>query len=310
MLVHLDTDFGGDPDDACALAFLLASPLAELIGVTTNLDYGGYRAACVRHYLDLAGRSDIPVEPGAAVTFTDLNRYDSTAQDPRYWPEPITPAPAAPGVALDLLMRSLAQGATIVAIGAATNLALLEVIRPGTLKDAEVVFMGGWIRSPAEGLPNWGPEGDWNVQCDTRAASILAGRAALTLVTLSGTLNAWLRESHLSRLRASGPIGELLARQSQLYARDKEMATLASTNPGLPPDLLNFHYDPVTAAVALRWSGARMEEMRLQPVLRDGVLRFEESDYGRPMRVVVDVDGSAFSEYWLSTLETLRRPAT
>ena len=57
MKIHLDTDLGGDPDDACALSMLLAWPEIELVGVTTNLDVGGERAGCVRRILELAGRS-------------------------------------------------------------------------------------------------------------------------------------------------------------------------------------------------------------------------------------------------------------
>ena len=49
MRVHLDTDFGGDPDDACALAMLLGWPDIDVVGITTNLDDGGTRAGCVEH---------------------------------------------------------------------------------------------------------------------------------------------------------------------------------------------------------------------------------------------------------------------
>jgi inosine-uridine nucleoside N-ribohydrolase len=35
MLVHLDTDLGGDTDDACALALLLGQAGVELAGITT-----------------------------------------------------------------------------------------------------------------------------------------------------------------------------------------------------------------------------------------------------------------------------------
>jgi inosine-uridine nucleoside N-ribohydrolase len=303
LKIHLDTDFGGDPDDACALAFLLASPAVELVGITTNLDHGGFRAACVRYYLTLAGRSDIPVETGAGVTLTDFKRYDSTAADPRYWPQPVIPAPAAPCAGVDLLMNSIEEGATVVAIGAATNLAVLEILRPGSLSGAPVVFMGGWIQSPGTELPNLGPEGDWNVQCDTRAASILARCADVTLVPLSVTLKTWLRASHMPRLRESGSVGELLARQSEVYARDKQKSKLASANAGLPDDLINFHHDPLTAAVALAWPGAQVSEMRLTQVLDgDGTLRFEPSASGHRMRVVIDVNGDEFSEHWLITV--------
>ena len=33
MRIHLDTDLGGDPDDACALAMLLGWPGVELVGI-------------------------------------------------------------------------------------------------------------------------------------------------------------------------------------------------------------------------------------------------------------------------------------
>jgi hypothetical protein len=41
--IHLDTDLGGDTDDACALAMLLGWPGVELVGITTTADPGGMR---------------------------------------------------------------------------------------------------------------------------------------------------------------------------------------------------------------------------------------------------------------------------
>lgn len=305
MKLHLDTDFGGDPDDACALALLLAWPEAQIAGITTNLDPGGYRAGCVAHYLKLAGRSDIPIAAGAAATLTSRDRFLSTAQDPRYWPQPIAPVPAMPGAALDLLQQSIEAGAAIVAIGAATNLAMLEVARPGSLARAPVTFMGGWVRPAADGLPAWGPEMDWNVQCDPHAALILAEAGDLTLVTLPATLTAHLRASHLPQLRACGPIGELLALQSERHAEDNRMGELGRAHAALPDDLLNFHYDPVTCAVALRWPGATIKHMRIRPTVTNGRLQFQPDEAGRPMRVVTAVQGADFAEMWLTRLETL-----
>lgn len=306
MRIHLDTDFGGDPDDACALAFLLGSPQAEIVGITTNLDVGGRRAGCVLQYLKLAGRLDIPVAAGAGATLSRLDGYPSTAQDPRYWPELPPPAPSEPGEAINLLSKSLDRGATIVAIGALTNLALLEVARPGSLKRTAVVFMGGWLKPAESGLPPWGPEMDWNVQCDVQAATIVAAAANLTLVTLPATLTAHLRASQLPRLQACGPIGQLLALQSTFHAQDHGIADLAREHSGLPGDLLNFHYDPAACAIALGWPGATLACMPLQPVLRGGTLRFFPSEAGRPTQVVTSLDGDAFAEFWLETIERLK----
>ena len=307
MQIHLDTDIGSDPDDACALAMVLGWPGVEVVGITTTLDPGGRRAGFVAHCLKLAGRDDIPVSAGAETSLTTLRSPGSIPDDERYWQSPVPPQPSAPGAALNLIGASVDAGATIVAIGPYTNLALLEVARPGSLGRIPVVAMGGWIHPPARDLPQWGPEMDWNVQSDRRATQILAASARLTLVTLSVTLKAHLRTADLPRLRASGRLGELLARQAEAHGKAHMMAELGRTHKGLPEDLLNFHYDPVACAVALGWTGAAVEKKRLQSVVHDGVLRFQIDREGRPTQLVADVDGPGFPEIWITAVEAAQR---
>jgi inosine-uridine nucleoside N-ribohydrolase len=308
MRIHIDTDLGSDPDDACALAMVLGWPGAQVTGITTTIDPGGRRAGFVTRCLELAGRRDIPVAAGAEVSLTTLRLPGSIPDDERYWNGPVTPRPSVPGAALDLLEASIGAGATVVAIGPYTNLALLEALRPGTLARVPVVLMGGWVLPPAEGLPAWGPDMDWNVQCDTRSARIVVSTAArLTLVTLPVTLEAHLRRAHLPRLRSSGPLGELLARQAEAHAEDWKVAGEPGAHPRLPHDLLNFNYDPVACAVALGWPGAVVEEMRLAPVTEGDVLSFRPGGDGRPARVVVGIDGDAFTETWLTAVEAAQR---
>ena len=88
------------------------------------------------------------------------------------------------------IAQSIERNATVVAIGPYTNLALLEQARPGRLDQVPVVVMGGWVRPPDEGLPHWGPEADWNVQCDTVAALVVAHLDRLTMVPLHATLRS------------------------------------------------------------------------------------------------------------------------
>ena len=249
----------------------------------------------------------MPVAAGAEVSLTTLRGADPVTDDERFWPRGLAARPSPPGAALDLLARSIDAGATVVGIGPATNLALLEVVRPGSLGRVPTVVMGGWVDPPAAGLPAWGPAEDWNVQWDTGAARILTATAELTLVTLPATLTANLRAADLPRLRASGRLGELLARQSEARAFDARMGDLGRAHAGLPDDLLNIHYDPVACAVALAWPGAIVEEMRLRPVLKRGVLRFRRDRRGRPTRVVVNVDGAGFTAAWLSAVEAAQR---
>jgi hypothetical protein len=169
--VHLDTDLGGDTDDACALVMLLGWAGVEITSITTVADPGGRRAAYVAHLLHLAGRNDIPLAAGAEVSSTTLDQLDPVIDDERHWPTSITPRPSPPGAALDLLERSLDAGATLIAIGPYTNLALLEITRAGSLnrqppvssaraapqeagavvalRETESVFRSSLLRSPA-----------------------------------------------------------------------------------------------------------------------------------------------------------------
>jgi len=78
-------------------------------------------------------------------------------------------------------------------------------------------------------MPAWGAEMDLNVQCDTRAASVEAASADLTLVTLTASINAHLRLDDLPRLRASGPLGQLLALQSEVIATDTNLNVLGQS---------------------------------------------------------------------------------
>jgi inosine-uridine nucleoside N-ribohydrolase len=308
--IHLDTDIGGDPDDVCALALLLAHPDVALTGITTNLDDYGERAGCAELVLALTDQRDIPVYAGASRTMTDGRVYASTADDERYWPAPPTPKPAPIDGALDALAGAVARGDTIVTIGALTNLALLEQRHAGVLATARVVVMGGWLQPPAPGLPQWGPERDFNIQCDPLAAAIaLDAIGDLTIATLPALAAAHLRAAHLPRLGASGTeIGRLIARQAEVYAIDTDRAALTRDSAGLPSDLLNFHWDPVTCAIAAGWNGATVTERAIAWTIdtSDGVLRMRDEPVsaaqGRMARVVDAIDGEAFGGYFLDTV--------
>lgn len=293
--IHLDTDFAGDTDDACALALLLSWPDVEITGITTTIDPGGQRAGYLRYLLDLAGRSDIPIAAGAQVS---LSRPDMAGPEHDHWPAGIAPRPDPPGAARELLRRSVESGAIVVAIGPFTNLTTLP-------RGTPVVAMGGWVDPPAAGLPDWGPDMDFNVQWDIRAAQTLAESAELTLVTLPATLKSHIRKADAVRLGGRGPVAELLARQAILHGEQYDMPSLGRAHPGLPDDLLNFQYDAVACAVALGWAGATVHTRRLRPTIVDGLLRFLPDSTGRDMRVVTDIDGAAFADLWLQRVSAI-----
>ena len=280
MRIHLDTDIGGDTDDACALALLLGWPEAELVGVSTVHDPTGRRAGYAHRLLEMAGRPDVPVAVGTAPSLTTGTIPGAFPDEQRYWGAPVQPRAA--GDAVDLLKASAELGATIVAIGPCTNLALAG----SALRRSPVVLMGGWDGYPDAALPQRGPDTDWNVTCDPEAASAVASTAGeLTLAPLAVTMRAQLREHHLPRLRAAGMIGELLARQAVEHAKDHEQAG----------DLLNFQYDSVACLAALGWPGITVESTSLASIA--------DIDGDRAIRRVSDIDAAGFDDTWLAAVE-------
>lgn len=302
--LHLDTDLGGDIDDLCALAMVLNWPGTELVAVTTNSDDRGRRAGYARYALDLAGRPDIPVAAGADAAQGYYRIWPGLPEESAYWPEPVPPAPTPPEDALALLRRSIEQGAVIAAVGAFTNLALLEERWPGILAEVRLVLMGGYVFPPREGYPRWGYDTDWNAQVDARSALVVMQRAKPTLVPLTVTVETWLRRAHLETLQRGGPLARLIARQAQSFAKDEEIeARYGRTCAGLPDDTINFLHDPLACAVALGWDeGVEMRELPLRSEIVDGWLRQWVDPAGKPTRVVTAVDGARFSEHWLRTV--------
>lgn len=308
-LIHLDTDFAGDIDDLCALAFLLARTDVQWSAVTTNTEDLGVRAGYARYTLDIASRAGVPVAAGAD---RRLGCYRLPAEgslvpdEARYWPEPVTPLPGAVDIALDLLEASIQAGATIVAIGALTNLALLEGRRPGILHDARLVLMGGFIEPPRAGYPAWDHTMDWNFQVDVASTRRVLAASTPTLVPVAVTAETALRRRDLAQLRRGGTVSRVIARQAEAFAQDEDLAArYTPTCPALPADFINFLHDPLAAAIALDWNeGVQLNDVRLRNEVVDGWLVQTPAAGGDPARIVRRIDGSAFDRFWLDTVST------
>ena len=301
MKLHLDTDLGGDIDDLCALAMLCKWPGVDLTAVTTNQDNGGRRAGYVRYALNLAGKSEIPVAAGADASSDHYRFYSELPDEKRYWPEPISPVPGPIDAALDLLQRSIEEGAIIAGIGAYTNLALLEKGNPGALEKANLCLMGGYIFPVPDGFPQLDYTMDWNMQIDAQSALLVLERANPLLVPMTITMQTWLRRADLPALRHAGPVEQLIAKQAEAWAEDHRMETrFGETCAGLPKDTINFQHDPLACAIALGWKdGIEIEEIPVTSEIRDSWLHQRADPAGKPARVITRVDGSKFADFWL-----------
>jgi pyrimidine-specific ribonucleoside hydrolase len=214
--ILLDCDPGHD--DAMALLLALASPEIELLGVTTvagNQTLAKTTANALR-VLEFVGRDDIPVAAGAD---RPLVRPLTVAADVHGETGLDGPdLPPAAGVpleqhAVDFLAERL-SGATLVATGPLTNVALLLARHPGVELE-RIVLMGGAI-----GFGNVTSAAEFNIWVDPEAAArVFTTGLDVTMVGLDVTHKALLTDAHAARLRAAGRVGALVADLHAFYSR-------------------------------------------------------------------------------------------
>ncbi|MCO5216431.1 MAG: nucleoside hydrolase [Thermomicrobiales bacterium] len=299
---HLDTDFGGDPDDFEALLMLLGLPDVNVTGITTVLDNDGLRAGAVRRVLEDLGRTDIPLCAGARV---GLTKREVAGPRTDFWSD-VTPLPAnTPGESIATIERSMWMHSVFTLIGPFTNGAMFERVRGGLLRERHVVHMGGFIHPPAANMPQWTAADDFNVQWDTCALEELyKSFADITMVPLPVAMHAWVTTSDVERIECSGPLGKRLADQMRAWANDMHWSEIGQAHVGLPDNLAGIMWDPVTVLIATGWEGATIERMSLMPYIQDGIIHFEiDEAEGRPVDVVTAFDNAAFRDTFLTAIE-------
>lgn len=168
MKLLLDTDIGYDIDDAVCLAYLLAQPQADILGITTVTGEAARRATMASAQCKVAGKN-IPIYPGAEkpLLIDTIQGHTPQADVLTRWPHD-THYPV--GEAVEFLRRTIRQHpgeVTLLAIGPLTNVALLFMVDPeipSLLKS--LVLMNGYFIGEART-----PE--WNVLLDPHASAIV-----------------------------------------------------------------------------------------------------------------------------------------
>jgi purine nucleosidase/pyrimidine-specific ribonucleoside hydrolase len=212
--VLLDCDPGHD--DAIALLLALGSDELELRGVTTvagNQTLEKTTANAIR-VLELAGRAEIPVAAGAGRPLMREPRVAADVHGETGLDGPDLPPPQAePSTqhAVDFLAERIA-GATLVATGPLTNVALLLARHPEAQPE-RIVVMGGAI---AEG--NVTPAAEFNIWADPEAAHrVFTSGLDVTMVGLDVTHRALVSPAHAGQLREAGRIGTVVAELLEFY---------------------------------------------------------------------------------------------
>jgi hypothetical protein len=154
----IDTDIGGDPDDA--VAFVLAARLVPRLAlVLTSDEQDGQRARFARHLPDLLGRGDVPVVAGRALDPTGwLSCVDGLV------PAGVPAQPADVVAAVAAVRQAAAGPVRWLGCGPMSNLALVLAQLPEVNSGLRVTQMGGALpyRDPARA--------DHNLRRDVPAA--------------------------------------------------------------------------------------------------------------------------------------------
>ena len=214
--ILLDCDPGHD--DAIAILLALASPEVELLGITTvagNQTLEKTTANAIR-ILEFVGRTDVPVAAGAdrpLIREPYVAKYvhgESGLDGPD-----LPPARGGPldEHAVDFLARNVA-GATLVAVGPLTNVALMLARHPDARPD-RIVLMGGSI-----GVGNVTPAAEFNIWADPEAAArVFASGLDITMIGLDVTHQALMTQTDADQLRTTGRTGTLVAELWAFYNR-------------------------------------------------------------------------------------------
>lgn len=206
--IYLDTDLG--IDDAIALAYLLASPEAEVVGVgTVHGNVAAEQAAQnVLDFLHLADRDDIAVAVGAPDPLT--TGFDGGAPsvhgingmgDLQLERSPRPPVVESAAEMLVRLAHEHEGRLRVVAIGPLTNLALALALDPGITALVNSVFvMGGAAMVPG----NMSPVAEANIMHDPEAAeAVFRAGWEVTLAPLDLTMEHRLTADQRDRLASS-----------------------------------------------------------------------------------------------------------
>ena len=255
----LDLDMG--VDDAMALAYAIASPEVELVGITTcfgnvRVDQSAHNCLAV---LDLLGRPEVPVYLGADRPLQATEPYTPPASTalihgkngiggasvPASPYEPVGATSADGNAAVDYLIdaaRTYGPDLVYVATGPLSNLALaLERDAAAVMSIGRVVVMGGALTVPG----NVSAGAEANMASDPEAAdAVLRSGRKLTMVGLDVTHRVVLTRRDIAGWTGSGTMaGCAFASMVEHYIGSYEMNA-----PYLGGCAL---HDPLAVAVAI-----------------------------------------------------------
>lgn len=284
--ILLDTDIGSDIDDALCLAYLLAQPECELLGVTTVTGEGSQRAALASALCRVAGR-EVPIHVGAEepLLVEQRQRHAPQARALERWPH-VTDFPRGEGV--EFLRRTIRDHpgeVTLLTIGPLTNAALLFAVDPEIPRLLKgLVMMGGVFHSRKRIT-------EWNAMLDPHATAIVY-RAPVALhrsVGLDVTLQVRMSAAEVRR-RFDAPLLRPVLDFAEVWFEEQ--------------DEILFH-DPLAAVTLFDEDVCGFEQGRVTVDLegKPGRTLFEVGEEDAPHEVATTVDSERFFDNFFALFE-------
>lgn len=232
--ILLDTDIGGDIDDAICLAYLLKEPQCELLGITTVGGESEKRAAvadalcrCAQKRIPIVAGRDVPLQ--AMV----LKPTPDGAEALRSWPHNIYKQGDAPAFLAEKI-RAYPHEVTLIAIGNLTNIALLLTDYPDTVQLLRGLFiMNGYFGEKALSHPLE----NWNSWADPLASRLVFAARPATFrcfplevtdtLTMEASRIRRLTETNSELIRAVLDFGSAWLRSSQKLTLHDPLAAVS-----------------------------------------------------------------------------------
>jgi inosine-uridine nucleoside N-ribohydrolase len=275
--ILIDTDIGGDVDDALAVALAIHSPELDIKGISLVYEANEWRKGVLDNMLKVYNRTDISVVAGAEKPLIGL------------WNGKKPPNPAE-NKAAEFIIRLCDEdpGLVIAAIGPLTNIAASICAAPRIAKGRKICLMGGAFNVLR-------PE--WNILCDPEAADIVINSGAdIYMVPLDVTEKCRFTREEVDSFAEKGEEGRLLHGMILKCIHDFEKAWGRAYLPILHDplvisaffwnDLLTFKWENVI--IELQGSHTRGATVKRQ----DGV----------PIHLAVDADPEIFKKRLLERI--------
>ena len=298
--IIIDTDIGDDIDDAFAIAYAMASPELDIIGVTTVYKNVRQRAYMAKALLCAGGFDCVPVYEGLNDPIKEpMSRFPYETVDEsglpflRHYNPSMNVYKYEEGSAIDFILDSADKypnEVTLVAIGPLTNVAVAYQTRPESFKKLKrIVLMNGFFGSIC-------PE--WNVLCDPEATKIVYGcEVPVTAVGGNCTHQTEVFDEHLAKIRSlTGPVGDLLNGMLTIWFGDNNRRCVMHDSLALSVllgDFIKFEEQKIVVPVE--------NPLRGYTIKLDGFVGGRENDCSI-INASVSVDAKAFLDSFTDAL--------